>query len=183
MKMILFVGVLLSLGGGVKSCSNAGLNSSIKDANQWTVNNINDVINNLESSFETQTGAGEYRLVYPDYYCGSYVKDSVLAIKVKGVDWEAYKKDLVQRCKSRNFIIEEGVNTMNELLLVRDVVNSKDDMGGWKALGISACGIDPKEGKVVVMMQELSEANINKFKKEVIDSPLVKFGELSFDEN
>ena len=31
---------------------------------------------------------------------------------------EEYEKDLTQRCKSENFIIEEGTTTMNELLSV-----------------------------------------------------------------
>lgn len=105
-----------------------------------------------------------------------------MVIKVKGTNIKDYKKDLEQRCKSHLFIIEEGVNTMNELLQVRDFINSKDEIGVWKKLGISACGIDPKDGKVVVMLEDASEANINNFKNEVINSPLIKFWQLSFSE-
>lgn len=182
MKKILFLSAFLLLVLGFGSCSNTDLDSSINETNQSVVNNANDVINNLESSFETHTRANGVQSVYPDYYCGSYLKDGVLIVKVKDIILEEYEKDLTQRCKSENFIIEEGTTTMNELLSVRDIINSRDEMGGWKVLGISGCGIDPKEGKVVVMLEDLSEASINKFKKEVIDSPLVKFWQLTFTE-
>ena len=104
-------------------------------------------------------------------------------IKVKGTNIKDYKKDLVQRCKSNQFIIEEGVNTMNELLQIRNFINSKDEIGVWKKLGISACGIDSKDEKVIVMLEDVSEMNITNFKNEVINSPLIKFCQLSFSKD
>ena len=106
-----------------------------------------------------------------------------MVIKVKGTNIKDYKKDLVQRCKSNQFIIEEGVNTMNELLQIRNFINSKDEIGVWKKLGISACGIDSKDEKVIVMLEDVSEMNITNFKNEVINSPLIKFCQLSFSKD
>lgn len=183
MKKIVFFSMFLLLGFGIESCSNTDLDSSINEPNQSVTDNTSDVINNLEFSFEAKTRAEGEQFAYPDYYCGSYLKDGILIIKVKGINLKEYENDLIQRCKSDNFIIEEGTNTMNELLQVRDFINSKDEMGIWGELGISACGIDSKEGKVVVMLEELTEANINKFKNEVVDSPLIKFLQLSFSED
>ena len=67
MKKILFLSAFLLLVLGFGSCSNTDLDSSINETNQSVVNNANDVINNLESSFETHTRANGVQSVYPDY--------------------------------------------------------------------------------------------------------------------
>lgn len=183
MKRILFLTTFVFLGFRLNSCSDTDLDSPVNETNQPVENNTSDIINNLESSFEVKTRTEGEQTSYPDYYCGSYFKDGILVIKVKGTNIKDYKKDLVQRCKSNQFIIEEGVNTMNELLQIRNFINSKDEIGVWKKLGISACGIDSKDEKVIVMLEDVSEMNITNFKNEVINSPLIKFCQLSFSKD
>ena len=168
MKRILFLSTFVFLGFRLNSCSDTDLDSPVNETNQPVENNTSDIINNLESSFEVKTRTEGEQTSYPDYYCGSYFKDGIL---------------VVQRCKSNQFIIEEGVNTMNELLQIRNFINSKDEIGVWKKLGISACGIDSKDEKVIVMLEDVSEMNITNFKNEVINSPLIKFCQLSFSKD
>lgn len=84
MKRILFLSTFVFLGFRLNSCSDTDLDSPVNETNQPVENNTSDIINNLESSFEVKTRTEGEQTSYPDYYCGSYFKDGILVIKVKG---------------------------------------------------------------------------------------------------
>ena len=50
-------------------------------------------------------------------------------------------------------------------------------------IGYFCWGIDSKDEKVIVMLEDVSEMNITNFKNEVINSPLIKFCQLSFSKD
>ena len=171
---MLLVGVVVSCSDNVdfdENQSDEVLNSNISSS---------DLLMNLERSFLPATRANaalDHELyVYPDYYCGNYMKGDKVVILVKGDKVDVYRDDLVDRCKANNFEIETREHSMNEILNIRDrIVGVGESV--LNQLGVCFWGIDPENNCLEVVLEDTSIDKINRFKSVVGDFSILKFSQ------
>ena len=171
---IVLIGVVVSYSEYVNfnvSQSDEELNSNISSS---------ELLMNLERSFLPVTrpnAALDPELyVYPDYYCGNFMKGDKVVILVKGDEIGSYRDDLVNRCKTNNFEIEIRKYSMNEILNIRDqIVGVGENI--LNQLGVCFWGIDPENNCLEVILVDDSTDRINKFKSVIGDSPILKFSQ------
>lgn len=150
---MLLVGVVVSCSDNVdfdENQSDEVLNSNISSS---------DLLMNLERSFLPATRANAALdpelYVYPDYYCGNYMKGDKVVILVKGDKVDVYRDDLVDRCKANNFEIETREHSMNEILNIRDrIVGVGESV--LNQLGVCFWGIDPENNCLEVVLEDTS---------------------------
>jgi hypothetical protein len=137
---------------------------------------------NLENSF-ISTRSTEPTPIYPDYYGGGYISDNdelVVFVK-KGYDKENAKIEFQSRSKSSNILIKECDYSFNELMDLNtklgNVFCSNNNL--VKDLGWFSVGLLPIENRISVCLFDCSENNIQRFKSEVSDSPMIIFEEIS----
>lgn len=104
-----------------------------------------DIGKNLIESFKASPSRSSTDLVYPDYYAGTYIQeDGNLVVLIKG-DHSKYRNAIIQRAKSNNFILKEGLFSMNELLTTLDVLKvfmfDENNKSTLKELGLECCGL------------------------------------------
>lgn len=168
----------------MSSCSSDELDSEINQGNKQTTTRateqaVADAVRNLNQSFNNTT-TRSLETIYPDYYGGMYANENgeLVILVTEGSD-NAYQKDLSQRCRSNNFIIEQCKYSYNELFDVikkleafqRNEAN-KENISSLKFYGFS---LADNLNAICIQLGDMSEANIAKFKNEVMDSPSIIF--------
>lgn len=142
---------------------------------------------NLESSFRPLVRSSEddsYKNVYPDYYCGYYGEDDKLIILVKDISDKSCREDLEHRCATSNFELKQADLSMNELENIRNVISDSKTNGIWDKYHITGCGVDVKENKVLILVDDISNSNIEALKNEFFDYKLIlKFLKFELKEN
>lgn len=137
---------------------------------------------NLENSF-ISTRSTEPTPIYPDYYGGGYISDNdeLVVLVKKGYDKENAKIEFQSRSKSSNILIKECDYSFNELMDLNtklgNVFCSNNNL--VKDLGWFSVGLLPIENRISVCLFDCSENNIQRFKSEVSDSPMIIFEEIS----
>lgn len=137
-----------------------------------------DLLQNLAHSFlpvvYTDTALDLELFVYPNYYCGYYINKDRVVILVKEGDIDIYRQDLISRCKSANFEIQTRKYSMNEILEVEKKISNTDKMF-IEQLKVCFWGMDSEKNTLIVALEDISVANINKFKFMVVDAPFLEF--------
>lgn len=99
----------------------------------------------------------------------------------KGYDKENAKIEFQSRSKSSNILIKECDYSFNELMDLNtklgNVFCSNNNL--VKDLGWFSVGLLPIENRISVCLFDCSENNIQRFKSEVSDSPMIIFEEIS----
>lgn len=162
------------------SCSDSDMSSdgdvSIVENN---VLSVSDIANNLGNSFMpiTRSAIENGTFDYPDYYGGMCVKDNQkLVVFVLDGDLDSFRRDLEERCQSSNFELLVCQYSMNQIISVSKKI-SESDSNILNELKIYYWGVDEEKNRLLVMMGDVSEGNLNRFKSLVIDSPVIEFCE------
>lgn len=163
----------------ITSCSDS-IDFEKKQSSKIANNNISnsDLLMNLERSFLPQARSNAALdpelFIYPDYYCGNYLKGDKVVILVKANNVETYKNDLLKRCKTDNFEIEIRDYSMNEILKVRNKLSNIGEVT-LKQLGVCFWGIDPEYNTLEIVLENLSNDKINKIKSLIGNVPFLRF--------
>lgn len=117
----------------------------------------------------------------PDYFGGTYCdSQDNLIVLIKGMDKEAIK-DVCQRIgKHDNLKFKECSYSLQELRDLKEKISDIyiSDENKRKSLQWLSVGISIEKNRIVVFFEDVSSYAIKKFKKEVIDSPMVIFEEM-----
>jgi len=141
---------------------------------------------NLESSFIPLVRSCEENCenVYPDYYCGYYGEDDKLIVLVKDISDMSCREDLERRCATSNFEFKQADLSMSELENIRNIISNSKTDGIWDKYHITGCGIDVKENKVLILVDDVSNSNVEALKNEFIDyASILKFLKFELKEN
>lgn len=130
---------------------------------------------------------------YDDSYAGSYINDEgelvVKLIKSSNVD-ESKVRSVTENEK---LILESAKYTYNELIEMNDLISSKmyqnsindvsltDNEKNILSL-ITSVGISQSQNRIIVSIKDLSEKNIQDFKKYILDSDAIIF-QKGYDNN
>lgn len=128
---------------------------------------------NLMNSFPQQRSTGEK--IYPDYYGGSYINDEgKLVVYVKDMVSEPTVRAAVN---SGGAIYQECDYSYNELNAVMDKINAYkfENADSDIAKECNLFGLFDSENRVIVKLDNLTEENIDEFKKNVCDSDAIVF--------
>lgn len=171
---------LFVCGALVFSCSDSDVSSDVNNSIvENNVLSVSDIANNLGSSFMpiTRNAIENGTFDYPDYYGGMCVKDNQkLVVLVLDGDWEFVRKDVKERCRSSNFELEVCQYSMNQIMSVSKKI-SESGLNILNELKVYYWGVDEEKNRLLVMMGDVSEDNLNKFKSLVVDSPVIEFCE------
>lgn len=146
----------------------------------------NDVYNALMNSFvdiSATTRGTQIEYAYPENYGGAYIdKQGRLVIKIKGEDSQmsGYMKNL--SISDDNITYEKCNYSMNELYKIyNSIITYKRTYTNSISDNYSYVAISQTNNKVVVELKDCSDVAINKFKKEISDSPTIFFKESKGD--
>lgn len=120
-------------------------------------------------------------LSYPIYYGGAYLTDEgKLVVNVVNETSEEIKGDLVARCGGNGVVMNICEYSYSDLLgaarKMDDYLLSKNNMDNSLSFyGFSVCD---KGNNIEVYLGDVSESNIQNFKKEVLEEPFLKFVQL-----
>lgn len=141
---------------------------------------ISKYTKNLNSSFESFsiTRSLVYE-TYPDYYGGCFVDDNRNIVILSKEDNEKVRQDLVQRLGTDNFLIRLCAYSYNELKDVyRQIqnfwLNDANDKICNRAT-LVCFGINDVSNTVEINLLNCSDENIQLFKNNVLDSPMISF--------
>lgn len=131
-------------------------------------NNVKDekiILENLIQSFNNKG--------YPSYYLGAYIKNKTLFV-ITSKNNNKVRKDLEKRGKGTNFIIETFKNNFP-----KDISNKLDSLSSdffkYPNLHYYAHYVDQRKQKVIIMLSDTTKESIDFFKKNIIESPYIKF--------
>lgn len=157
------------------SCSNDenSIQYSIND--EISQEKAPEIYANMEESFRGTTRGSDH-ITYPDYYGGSYINDDGELVIMTTDGTETIQNDITSRTKSVDFKIKTCEYSFNELqdlnIQISEKFNNRKLVNELKWVAV---GLDIKENKVCISLEDCSEQNINKFKEHVSDSPMLKF--------
>lgn len=138
------------------------------------------VYENLDGSFMTGISRSANDVIYPDYYGGSYIDDNGGLVIMTTDSIKSVLLDLKSRTKSSNFEIRQCEYSFNELqdlnLKLGKIFENRELANELKWISV---GIDIKNNKVSVDLEDCSTQAVDLFKKKVLDSPMLKFNKLS----
>lgn len=135
--------------------------------------------NNLNSSFYSLTRSGETEPVYPDYYGGLYVDDNRDIIVLSKDDDAFVRSDLTNRMATDCYIVKECDFSYNELQSIFGEITefwlnpANDNL--FKEVSLVSFGINDVTNRVQIDLLDCSDANIQKFKQMIKDSPMLSF--------
>ena len=137
---------------------------------------------NLMNYFKTTTNSVDNP--YPDYYGGSYIDDNgdfVIYIKETGASKVASTQISSAGLKENDFIVRRANYSYNELNSVMDTLNAfkLNNPDDPIANNFNIYWLSDKDNQIIVELDEMNEAQIERFKKNVIDSPMIIFKESS----
>ncbi|MCD7899895.1 MAG: S1 family peptidase [Bacteroides sp.] len=141
-----------------------------------SLNVTNNFLNSL-SSFATRNAD---EIIYPSYYGGHYISNErkPVFLVVKGMS-EIAQADIAKRADSDFFTIEEISNSYNDLNKVMYDLNKVflDPIMIDKVMSLGWAGhyISTKENIVYVELVDYSKVSIERFKSEILSSPLIQF--------
>lgn len=131
---------------------------------------------NLMDSFEASGHGTE--LTRPEYFGGAYINDDgnfVILIKGNPAD---YRREFEERVKGGGFILKETDVSNAELFQIMETVGqymAKRIENNDIAKNIISAGVDIKNSRIDVGLEDLSPRAIRQFKENVIDSPYINF--------
>lgn len=185
MKHNLFKGVLLTMTLVILYSCTSESPSNTDNVQQTRVQQIKDdqavqLGEELYNSFSYKLTRSQEENT-PDYFGGSY-SDSQdnLIVLIKGMDKEGIK-DVYQRIgKHDNLKFKECSYSLQELRDLKEKISDIyfSDENKRKNLQWVSVGISIEKNRIVVFLEDVSSYAIKKFKKEVIDSPMVIFEEM-----
>lgn len=176
-KVLLF---LFVCGAFLFSCSDSNVNSDVDNSSvENDVLSVSDIANNLGNSFMpiTRSAIESGTFDYPDYYGGMCVKDNQkLIVFVLDGDLESFRRDVKERCQSSNFELKLCQYSMNQIMSISKKI-SESGSNILDELKVYYWGVDEEKNRLLVMMGDISEDNLNRFKSLVVDSPIIEFCE------
>lgn len=117
----------------------------------------------------------------PDYFGGSYTdSQDGLVVLIKGMDKEGIN-DIYQRIgKHDNLKFKPCSYSLQELRNLKEKLSDIyfSDENKRKDLQWFSVGISIEKNRIVVFLEDVSSCAIKKFKKEVLDSPMIIFEEM-----
>lgn len=135
--------------------------------------------NNLNNSFASSTRSTDKKLIYPDYFGGMYVNDErEITILIKSNEKSVFS-DLTQRMGTNSYIVKHCDFSYNELQGLFDEITelwlnpSNDHL--FDDVSLVSFGINDITNRVQFDLLDCSEANIQKFKRTIKDSPMLSF--------
>lgn len=168
---MLFVGI-------VTSCSNKVDDTSddLEPSYQKEIG-IDEVCENLESSFKVVTRSGDSEIVYPENYGGAFIEDGRLVTLIKGKVTSEVEKEYFNRAKSA-IILRSCEYSYNELKLLKDEIgvffSDEKNNDFIRKIEWSALAVDEEENRVLVRMN-CTPSNLSDFKNLVSSSSLILF--------
>lgn len=143
----------------------------------------NDVYNALMNSFVNTSvstrGTTQFEYIYPENYGGAYINEQgKLVIKIKGDESQmnSYMSNI--STSDANVTYEKCNYSMNELYKIYSlIIDYKRANTNSISDNYSYVAISQTNNKVVVDLKDCSDIAINKFKKEINDSPAILFKE------
>lgn len=118
--------------------------------------------------------------IYPEYYGGSYIDDNgdlVVYIKEAEISKAASLQNISQVLETKDFIVKSANYSYNELNSFMDTLNSfkLKNPNDSVSNNFNIYWLSDRDNNIVVELNEMSEEQINRFKKTVIDSPIITF--------
>lgn len=135
--------------------------------------------NNFSNSFASSTRSNDEKIIYPDYFGGMYVNDErKITVLVKSNEKSVFS-DLTQRMGTNSYIVEKCDFSYNELQELFDEItelwlNPNNDHL-FEDVSLVSFGINDITNRVQFDLLDCSEANIQKFKRTIKDSPMLSF--------
>lgn len=140
---------------------------------------ISKYTNNLNSSFFSLTRSGENEIVYPDYYGGVYVDYNRDIIVLITKDGSPVRSDLTRRMSSDMYVVKECDYSYNELQSLFDEITKlwldKNNNNIFKDVTLNTFGINDITNRVQIDLLDCLDANIQKFRQTIKDSPMLSF--------
>lgn len=149
---------------------------------EYPVRTSPELFSNLLDSFR---GGFLFGTSYPSYYMGSYINDSGQLIILTVGESPAIYQELTGRCRGRGFKIvseDEFEKQLHQITATlqgfRYSFYKQPIIKRMKYLG---CHITERGRKVCIILGNDSEATIQKFKRQVMHSPLFVFKKSVFE--
>ena len=152
---------------------NRNIDSEYLAQNQKAASNYEKLIKSFEDTKTAKT-------VYPNYYGGSYIdSNNNLVIYLNNATVQKLEaiNSIKQIIKDDGFVIVAGNHSYNELNGVMAVLNEfvENNSNSEIAGSISTFYVSDRDNSVVVELDSIDIKQIEHFKKEVIDSPIIVF--------
>ena len=140
----------------------------------------NELGANLMKSFQNAVSRSSdiKHLSYPSYYGGAYLnKEGRLIVRVVNRTSKEIENDLTIRCGGNGAIMDICEYSYSDLLNAAEKMDSyllsKNKIDNpFEFYGFSICDTD---NNIEVYLGDISESNIQNFKKEVLEEPFLKF--------
>lgn len=122
--------------------------------------------------------------IYPDYYGGSYIDDGgdlVIYIKGGGTSEIVSQQDINTVLEEKDYLVRAAKYSYNELNSVMDILNSYklENPNDPIACNFNIFWLSDRFNNIVVELDEINEEQIELFKENVLDSPMITFKESS----
>ena len=134
---------------------------------------------NLNSSFYSLTRSGGTDPIYPDYYGGMYVDDNRDIIVLVKKDESSFRSDLTKRMATDLYIVKECDYSYNELQSLFEEITqfwlNPNNGDLFKSVSLVSFGINDVTNRVQIDLLDCSDANIQKFRQSINDSPMLSF--------
>lgn len=140
-----------------------------------------DIYNNFLKSLEGLVTRNTNVYNYPDYFGGCFTNDNGICVFqiVSSLNNTEIINDLRDRTKSNNFSIQECKYSYSELnILLSEIKEKLFDESFYETkekLKWNGCYLDTESNRIVVRLGECTDEYISKFKKNVSNSPMIKF--------
>jgi streptogrisin B len=134
-----------------------------------------EIVNKIHNTFQKDEDGFT---IFPEYYGGEYIDDNgTLVLQI--IESDAWHKegDFLRSFESNGVSIEFVQYSTEELKNIIDYLNrlpwNEGAMSNVVKIGI------PMGNNVVVTLRDFSEEQIDLFKKSVLDTPIIRFEELT----
>lgn len=171
------IGLLTLVPMGLLSCASVSTKVS-------TQNELSSQVNTEAKALEThakliegfkRTAAHDSATIYPDYYGGCFINDQKqLVVLTTNESGQAQIKSMTANASNLIFKpCEFSYNYLNQVMddLADHMIKNKD----YKAINFIHCYLLDSANVVVVELLEYSPAKIEEFKRNVSDSPAIRF--------
>lgn len=159
-----------------------GDSSAYSVQQEYPVRTSPELLSNLLDSFRSTFLFGTR---YPSYYMGSYINDSGQLIILTVGESPAIYQELTGRCRGRGFKIisedEFGKQLRQIAATLQGFRYSFYKQPIIKRMKYLGCHITKGEKKICVILGDDSEATIQRFKRQVMHSPLFVFKKNVFE--